>query len=148
MTQLSDRQLAKEFGISPQMLARRFKDAGIKTGRGVKHTILQAHEAIATKGNLRTETDKAKLRNLEEDAQQKEMKRKLMERELVTMSEAIDLLIKPFSTLSKMIKDMPSRLAVQCNPSDHDLSREVLDDYARELCNEIQNACTKLSSKS
>lgn len=143
MVQLSDRELAKEFGVSPQVLARRFKASGIKTGKGINHTILQTHEALSKVSGVGAALDAAKLKNLEEDAIRKTFENKQLERELVSLDEAFDLVVGRFKTLAKMIKDIPSRLAVQCNPSDHELSFEVLDEYTGKLCDEIQKACTK-----
>lgn len=141
---LSDRELAKEFGVSPQVLGRRFKESEIKTGRGVKHTIKEAHEALAKVSNVRQATEQARLKNLLEDGQIKELERRQKERELVPLSEAIDITTKPWSPIARMLKDMPARLSGSCNPTDPVLAKEVLDEYVQDLCTSIGEAMEKL----
>jgi hypothetical protein len=37
-----------------------------------------------------------------------------------------------------MVKDMPARLCQRCNPGDPALAREVLTNYAKEICEKVQ----------
>jgi hypothetical protein len=37
-----------------------------------------------------------------------------------------------------MVRDMPARLCQRCNPGDPALARQVLTDYAREVCEKAQ----------
>ena len=144
MLQLSDRELAKEFGVSQQVLGRRFRDAGIETGRGVKHTIQQAHEALAKVVDIKQATEKAKLKNLEEDGMLKEIERRQKEGEVVLMTEVNDLMVKTWEPVAKAIKDMDAKLAPRVNPTDQVLARDELAKYKCKLCKDITDRCSRL----
>jgi transposase-like protein len=144
MLQLSVRELAREFGVSPQTMGRRLKDSNIKVARGKKFTVKTGHDCLVRNIDVNEATSRARLDNLEADAELKRLELRQLEKDLVALDEAVELVMKPWIPVAQMIKDMPARLATACNPSDPILARETLEEYCRDLCKKIEVACTKL----
>ena len=67
-----------------------------------------------------------------------ELKRKEREKDLVNMGEAKEACVELVQPVARMVKEMPARLCQRCNPSDPALAKQVLTDYARELCEKVQ----------
>jgi hypothetical protein len=147
MLKLSDRELAKEFGISPQKLGRCFKEAKIKTGRGIQHSIQQAYESLSKILDVKKATELARLNNLDEDFRRKKFENLEMEKTLVRLEEAIELTTKPWRTISRILKDWPAKLSTRCNPMDPDLPREEISEAVRELMVLMEENFEKLKPK-
>lgn len=147
MLQLPISKLADEFEVSRQFLTRRFEAAGIKTGRGSQFTIKQAHDALSGELDIKKATEKAKLKNLEEDGMLKEIERRQKEGEVVLMTEVNDLMVKTWEPVAKAIKDMDAKLAPRVNPTDQVLARDELAKYKRKLCKDITDRCSRLKKK-
>jgi transcriptional regulator NrdR family protein len=144
MQKLTVRQLAVEFGVTHPTMSSRLKDAGHKVKRGGTWTIKEAHEAMARLTGVRERTEAAKLKNLEEDGMRKEFERRQLQKELITPSEAKEIFARPLEPIARDLKDMPARLSMRVNPADPILARQELDEYVRNLCEKVRNACEVL----
>ena len=144
MIELSLRQCEKEFGVARPVLTRKLHEAEVKTGRGIKHSIKEVHEALAHVDDVNKATAIAKLKVSEEDGKLKELERRRKEGELVSFAEAQELLIKPWEPIVRKVKSMPARLATRCNPADPLHAREELEECARDICSAVEKICSKL----
>ncbi len=142
---LSVRQAASEFKVTHTKLFGLLKAAGIQTGRGIKISILDAHRALTEDTqDINKAMARAKLKNLEEEGQLKEIERRLKQNEVVLLSEVNDLMIKVWNPVARSLKDMDAKLAPKCNPSDQVLAREELGKFKRKICKDIERRCSRL----
>lgn len=144
MLKLSIRECEKEFGVTRTLLTRKLHDAGVKTGRGIKLSIKEVHEALASIADLNKATQQARLKNWEEEGKLKEIERRLKENEVVLMTEVNELMIKIWDPVARALKDMDAKLAPKCNPTDQVLARVELGKFKRKICTDIKTRCSKL----
>tara|TARA_R110000772_G_scaffold83288_2_gene176110 strand:+ start:3223 stop:3675 length:453 start_codon:yes stop_codon:yes gene_type:complete len=145
--ELSLKELEFQFEVSNTKLKRHLLAAGVPFGPGKKISLSDAHNSLLAEFGGKRRLDAAKLKTAEEEARLKELSRKEIEGRLVDVDEAIPMILTPFNAITQMIKDMPARLAPQCNPSDPIHARGVLVDYSRLVATKFQETCSKLSRK-
>ena len=122
--------------LSREKMRLRLKDKGHATERGARFTPAEVIEALI--GSY----DAERTRETRERADKLSLENAKERRELVKLVEAIEVAVKPWEPVARMVKDMPARLSTRCNPSDPILARQVLDDYAREIVAAVEARLT------
>jgi len=128
---------ASEWGIDRRTLERRLKAAGWEVNPRDEWTTKDISAAIY--GELELE----RIRKTREEADKLELDNAERRKDLITAEDAKEIFGRPLEPIARSLKDMPSRLANRVNPGDPILAREELEEYAREVCQMVQEVMSK-----
>jgi hypothetical protein len=114
MTKWSTTQAAQEFGVSPDTLTRRLREAGHKVAGRQRWTVRQCAAALYAAGDIK----EARCRRETAEAELAEIEVAKARRTTVDMAEVVDLISRILQPFRSRLLAAPAVLGQAANPSD------------------------------